>query len=124
LNFRKCTFGAQRNLGDDEWKLHNASAGRELTVILNGACLKHDPQPVYLGVTLDRTLSYKEHLQKTANKLKTRNNLLTKLVGTKWGATQMPAFSDPQPWLFVAQSANTVPRSGRGLHTQISLMYS
>ena len=66
--------------------LHNASASRELTVILNGARLKHDPQPVYLGVTLDRTLSYREHLQKTANKLKTRNNLLMKLVGTTWGA--------------------------------------
>jgi hypothetical protein len=41
---------------------------------------------VYLGVTLDRTLSYKEHLTKVAGKLKTRNNLLTKLVGTSWGA--------------------------------------
>ena len=66
--------------------LHNASASRELTVTLNGARLKHDPKPVYLGVTLDRTLSYKEHLEKTASKLKTRNNLLMKLVGTTWGA--------------------------------------
>ena len=48
--------------------------------------LRHDPKPVYLGVTLDRTLSYKDHLQKTAGKLKTRNNLLSKLVGTTWGA--------------------------------------
>lgn len=66
--------------------LHNASAGRELKVMLNGQFLKHDPKPVYLGVTLDRTLSYKDHLQKTAGKLKTRNNLLSKLVGTNWGA--------------------------------------
>jgi hypothetical protein len=66
--------------------LHNASASRELSVVLNGKRLKHDPQPVYLGVTLDRTLSYKEHLQKTAGKLKSRNNLLAKLVGTSWGA--------------------------------------
>jgi hypothetical protein len=66
--------------------LHNASASREISVMLNGARLKHDSNPVYLGVTLDRTLSYKEHLHKTANKLKTRNNLLTKLVGTSWGA--------------------------------------
>ena len=102
--------------------LHNASAGRELTVFLNGARLKHDPQPVYLGVTLDRTLSYKEHLQKTANKLKTRNNLLMKLVGTTWA--QMPTLFDPQPWLSVTQSANTVPWSGHSLRTLISLMYS
>ena len=66
--------------------LHNANAGRELTVMLDGARLKHDPKPVYLGVTLDRTLSYKDHLLKTASKLKTRNNLLLKLAGTSWGA--------------------------------------
>ena len=53
---------------------------------LNGQRLKHDFTPVYLGVTLDRTLSYKTHLSKTAGKLKTRNNLLSKLAGTTWGA--------------------------------------
>jgi hypothetical protein len=66
--------------------LHNASASRELTVMLNGARLKHDPQPVYLGIPLDRTLSYREHLEKTASKLKTQNNLLMKLSGINWGA--------------------------------------
>ena len=70
--------------------LHNAAASRELTVMLNGARLKHDPNPVYLGVTLDRTLTYREHLEKTASKLKTRNNLLMKLVGTTWGANATP----------------------------------
>ena len=65
--------------------LQHPRAAQELTVMLNGARLKHDPKPVYLGVTLDRTLSYREHLLKTASKLKTRNNLLTKLVGTSWG---------------------------------------
>ena len=38
--------------------------------MLNDARLKHDPKPVYLGVTLDRTLSYKEYLIKTVSKLK------------------------------------------------------
>ena len=66
--------------------LHNAAASRELTVMLNGARLKHDPKPVYLGVTLDRTLTYREHLEKTASKLKTRNNLLLKLVVTTWSS--------------------------------------
>jgi hypothetical protein len=60
--------------------LHNAAASRELTVMRNGARLKCDPKPVYLGVTLDRTLTNREHLEKTASKLKTRNNLLMKLV--------------------------------------------
>jgi hypothetical protein len=66
--------------------LHNATANRELKIELDGQPLKHDPHPVYLGVTLDRTLSYKEHLKKTAGKLKTRNNLFSKLAGTSWGA--------------------------------------
>ena len=42
---------------------------------------------MYLGVTLDRTLSYKQHLTKTAAKITTRNNLLQKLTGTSWGAS-------------------------------------
>ena len=48
---------------------------RELNVCMNGQRLRHDPHPVYLGVTLDRTLSYRQHLTKTADKLKSRNNL-------------------------------------------------
>ena len=35
----------------------------------------------YLGVTLDSTLTYREHLTKTAGKLENRNNLLMKLAG-------------------------------------------
>ena len=31
-----------------------------------GQQLRHDPNTVYLGVTLDRTLSYRQHLTKTA----------------------------------------------------------
>ena len=41
--------------------------------------------PKYLGVTLDRTLSYKEHIQSTNMKEATRNNLLMKLTTSKWG---------------------------------------
>ena len=39
------------------------------------------------GGSLDRTLSYREHLTKTAGKLKNRNNLLIKLAGSTWGAS-------------------------------------
>ena len=44
------------------------------------------PHPKYLGVTLDRTLSYKEHMHNTKMKVATRNNLLRKLSNSKWGA--------------------------------------
>ena len=38
-----------------------------------------------LGVTLDRTLSYKKHIHNTKMKVVTRNNLLKKLSNSKWG---------------------------------------
>jgi len=60
--------------------LHNMRSRRELDVQMNGQRLRHDPHPVYLGVTLDRTLSYRGHLTSTAAKLKSRNNLITKLA--------------------------------------------
>ena len=50
--------------------------------MLNGEKTRHEPVPTYLGVTLDRSLIFKEHLTWTARKLKSRNNLLTKLAGT------------------------------------------
>jgi len=54
---------------------------------MNDQRLKHDPYPVYLRVALDRTLSYRERLSRSAAKLKSRNNLVVKLAGTSWGAS-------------------------------------
>ena len=63
--------------------LLNTSAARELRVHMEGQQLWHDSSPVYLGgVTLDRTLSYRQHLPKTAGKSQSRNNLLMKLAGS------------------------------------------
>ena len=67
--------------------LHNTSATYELSVYVDGLRLRHECHPTYLGVTLDRTLSYREHLAKTAFKLKNLNNLLMKLVGSTWGTS-------------------------------------
>ena len=61
--------------------LHNVSACRKLSVLLDGQRIKYEHQPTFLGVTLNHTLSFKSHLTKTAAKLKNRNNLLTKLAG-------------------------------------------
>ena len=44
------------------------------------------PHPKYLGVTRDRTQSYKEHIHNAKMKVATRNNLLRKLSNSKWGA--------------------------------------
>jgi len=45
------------------FQLHNTRANRELSVLLDGKHIRHDSHPVYLGITLDRTLTYKKHLQ-------------------------------------------------------------
>ena len=52
----------------------------------DGHKLLNHPHPVYLGVTLDKTLSFKTHLQNTKAKVNTHNNILRKLVNSKWGA--------------------------------------
>jgi len=65
--------------------LHSTSATRELSVYLDGLRLRHECYPTYLGLTLDRMLSYREHLTKTAGKLKNGNNLLMKLAGSTCG---------------------------------------
>lgn len=67
--------------------LNNKMANRQLRVFADNQQLKHNKNPKYLGVTLDRTLSFKEHLQNTAAKLRTRNNIIHKLCGTTWGST-------------------------------------
>ena len=52
----------------------------------NGLELDHYPNPIYLGVTLDRTLNFKQHALNNKAKVNTRNNLLRKLTNSRWGA--------------------------------------
>ena len=66
--------------------LKNRHADRKLNVTWNGTKLDHTNSPVYLGITLDRSLTYRNHCMKTRAKLSSRNNLLMKLHGTNWGA--------------------------------------
>ena len=65
--------------------LNNRLANRKLKIKWGDNELENHPHPVYLGVTLDRTLSFKEHINKTKYKAATRNNLLSKLANTSWG---------------------------------------
>ena len=65
--------------------LRNREVMRSLKVSWNGVDLENTTHPKYLGVTLDRTLSYKQHIQNTKMKVATRNNLLKKLANSKWG---------------------------------------
>ena len=66
--------------------LRNREAQRSSNVSWNGNHLENTAQPKYLGVTLDRTLSYRQHIHNTKIKVATRNNFLRKLanMGNKY----------------------------------------
>ena len=66
--------------------LNNREAKRELDVNNNGRLLPFCPVPTYLGVKLDRSLTYRHHLEALRKKLTTRVALLRRLAGSGWGA--------------------------------------
>ena len=55
--------------------LKNREASRKLNITWYNKHLEHIPNPVYLGVILDRTLSYKEPIHKLKCKTSTRNSI-------------------------------------------------
>lgn len=67
--------------------LDNRQSMAELQVECEGQLLSHNHHPKYLGMVLDRTLTYKKHLLNLRAKLNTRNNIINKLAATSWGAS-------------------------------------
>ena len=66
--------------------LNNREAKRELNVYNNGRLLPFCPTPTYLGVKLDRSLTFRRHLVALRKKLSSRITPLRRLVGSGWGA--------------------------------------
>ena len=66
--------------------LNNHQAQRKLNITWNDQVLENDNYPKYLGVTLDRTLSFAKHAQNVKAKVAARNSLLGKLTNSTWGA--------------------------------------
>ena len=66
--------------------LNNREAKRELKVYNNGRLLPFCPTPTYLGVKLDRSLTFRHHLVALRKKLSLLVTLLRRLVGSGWGA--------------------------------------
>ena len=66
--------------------LNNREAKRELKVYNNGRLLPFCPTPTYLGVKLDRSLTFRHHLVGLRKKLSSRVTLLRRLVGSGWDA--------------------------------------
>jgi len=65
--------------------LNNKEAKRELKVNFNNETLPFCSVPKYLGVTLDRSLTYGRHLESLRKKLTLRVALLRRLAGSGWG---------------------------------------
>jgi len=66
--------------------LNNKEAKRELKVNFNNETLPFCSEPKYLGVTLDKPLTYPRHLESLRKKLTLRVALLRRLAGSGWSA--------------------------------------
>jgi len=66
--------------------LKNKEAKCELKVNFNNENLPFFSEPEYLGVTLDRSLTYRRQLESLRKKLTSRIALLNRLAGSGWGA--------------------------------------
>ena len=63
--------------------LNNREAKRKLKVYNNGRILPFCPIPTYLGVKLDRSITFCHHLVALRKKLSSRVTLLRRLVGSE-----------------------------------------
>ena len=62
----------------------NQEAARSFKISWLGTELEHCPNPVYLGVALDHTLSCRKHIENIKAKVNTRNNKMRKLTNSEW----------------------------------------
>ena len=66
--------------------LHNKEASRELNIMVNNNRLQFQASPTYLGIKLDRSLTFRKHLETLSAKTNARVALIRHLAGTTWGA--------------------------------------
>jgi len=66
--------------------LNYRESSRELAVTVNGTTIRYVQNPTYLGVTLDRQLTFRQHLEGLCGKVIARNYLLPLLAGSTRGA--------------------------------------
>ena len=66
---------------------NNRESKRQLSVHLDGTPLPHRSSDTYVGMKLDRQLTYKQHTDALRAKLTSQNNLLRYLAGSSWSAS-------------------------------------
>ena len=67
--------------------LYNKEASREMNIMVDNTRLQYQPFPTYLGMKLDRTLSFRQHLETAKAKTASQAALIRRLAGTTWGAS-------------------------------------
>jgi ribonuclease HI len=66
----------------------SAEAGRRPSLELLNTELVYNPNPKFLGVTYDRTLTFSAHIEKIKCKMKSRTKVLQALRGRDWGCNK------------------------------------
>ena len=89
--------------------LNNREAKRELNVNISGRRLTCHRTPTYLGVKLDRTLTYREHLTALRGKVMAWTALIRRLAGTSWGASTPTNVENVHPCTRVCTSGILCP---------------
>ncbi|KAJ3595812.1 hypothetical protein NHX12_002226 [Muraenolepis orangiensis] len=84
------------------YHLSTREARRELEVRVDNKCLEVQQAPKYLGVRLDRTLSFKQHLEEVKAKVTSRVALIRRLAGTTLGASAKTLRISTQALVFSA----------------------
>ena len=99
------------------YHLCNRDAKRELEVYTDHKRLESQQAPKYLGVRLDRTLTFKQHLEDVRAKTISRVALIRRLAGTTWGATAKTLRVSTQALVFSA-AEYCAPVWSRSPHTK------
>ena len=100
------------------FRLNNKEAKRELKVNFNSETLRFCSEPKCLGITLDRMLTYRRHLESLRKKLTSRVALLRRLLGSGWGA-EATALRTTTLALVHSTAENCAPAWRRSAHTRL-----
>ncbi|KAJ4928398.1 hypothetical protein JOQ06_016190 [Pogonophryne albipinna] len=99
------------------YHLSTREARRELEVRVKNKRLEVQQASKYLGVRLDRTLSFKQHLEEVKAKVTSRVALIRRLAGTTWGACAKTLRISTQALVFSAAEYCT-PAWSRSPHAR------
>ena len=91
--------------------LNHHMADAHLNVTALGIPVRNEDHQVYLGVTLDCSLTHQQHITKLANKAKSRVNIINKLAGTSWGSKATTLYTASLALVYSAAEYCSLPHA-------------